>query len=123
MTVSAPRWHVDVLADDRLDEAAAVYRGEPVRFARLPDDWQAFLDSGACMDRPSQIYGVWDHDGFYDLETDPHERHNLINVPSYQQQIARMKTQLFDELDASGGLNVPVRRPAGERLDQRKLTR
>jgi len=31
-----------------------------------------------------------------------------------------MKQQLFDELEASGGLNIPVRLPKGERLDQRK---
>jgi N-acetylglucosamine-6-sulfatase len=68
-------------------------------------------------------HGVWDHDGFYDLQTDPHERHNLVNVPAYREQIERMKKQLFDELEASGGLNVPVRRPAGERLDQRKNKR
>ncbi len=65
-------------------------------------------------------YGVWDRDGFYDLQTDPHERHNLIAVPAFQQQIEAMKKQLFDELEASGGLDLPVRRPAGERLDQRK---
>ncbi len=65
-------------------------------------------------------HGVWDYDGFYDLQTDPHERHNLIKVPSYQEQIEAMKKQLFDELEASGGLNIPVLRPAGERLDQRK---
>jgi N-acetylglucosamine-6-sulfatase len=65
-------------------------------------------------------YGVWDYDGFYDLQTDAHERHNLIEVPAYQEQIEAMKKQLFDELEASGGLDIPVRRPAGERLDQRK---
>lgn len=64
--------------------------------------------------------GVWDYDGFYDLQIDPHERHNLINVPAYSEQIAAMKKQLFDELEASGGLEIPVRRPLGERLDQRK---
>jgi len=68
-------------------------------------------------------HGVWDHDGFYDLQTDPHERHNLINVPAYEEQIAAMKKQLFDEFEASGGLDIPVRRPQGERLDQRKLRR
>ncbi len=65
-------------------------------------------------------HGVWDHDGFYDLKTDPLERHNLINVPVYQDQIEALKTQLFDELEAGGGLSIPVRRPIGERLDQRK---
>ena len=68
-------------------------------------------------------YGVWDYDGFYDLQTDPHERHNLINVPAYQKQIETMRKQLFDELETSGGLDIPVVRPAGERLDQRKNTR
>jgi len=68
-------------------------------------------------------HGVWDHDGFYDLQTDPHERHNLINVPAYQEQIEMMKKHLFDELEAGGGLGIPARRPLGERLDQRKNKR
>ncbi|MHC4628100.1 MAG: sulfatase family protein [Planctomycetota bacterium] len=68
-------------------------------------------------------HGVWDHDGFYDLETDPHERHNLINVPAYSEKIETMKKQLFGELEASGALDIPVRRPLGERLDQRKNRR
>lgn len=68
-------------------------------------------------------YGVWDCDGFYDLQTDPHERHNLIAVPAYREQVEAMRKQLFDELQASGGLALPARPPAGERLDQRKLKR
>jgi len=76
-------------------------------------------------DRYKYIYyhGLWDDDGFYDLETDPLERHNLIHVPACRERIEAMKRQLFDELEASGGLVVPIRRPAGERLDQRKLRR
>ncbi len=74
-------------------------------------------------DRYKYVYhhGVWDIDAFYDLETDPIERHNLIQVPAYQAQIKSLRDQLFAELDASGALEVPYRRPAGERLDQRKL--
>jgi N-acetylglucosamine-6-sulfatase len=68
-------------------------------------------------------HGVWDHNGLYDLETDPHERHNLINVPSFRETAESLKKQLFDELEASDGLNLPIRRPEGERLDQRKLRR
>ncbi|MFO7904055.1 MAG: sulfatase family protein [Planctomycetota bacterium] len=68
-------------------------------------------------------HGHWDHNGLYDLETDPHERHNLINVPYFQNLAQSLQKQLFDELEASGGLTIPVRRPAGERLDQRKLRR
>ncbi len=68
-------------------------------------------------------HGVWDHDGFYDLKTDPLERHNLINIPGYREKIDVMKKRLFDELEDSGGLTIPVRRPRGERLDQRKNKR
>ncbi len=76
-------------------------------------------------DRYKFIYyhGIWDHNGFYDLKTDPLERHNLINIPGYQQQITKMQQQLFSELEASGGLTIPVRPPKGDRLDQRKLRR
>jgi hypothetical protein len=34
-----------------------------------------------------------------------------------------MRTQLFDELEHSGGLDLRVQRPLGERLDQRKNKR
>jgi N-acetylglucosamine-6-sulfatase len=66
-------------------------------------------------------HGVWDKNAFYDLATDPHEQHNLVRVPAFQSQIADLQKQLFDELDARGGLNIPVRSPVGERLDDRKL--
>jgi N-acetylglucosamine-6-sulfatase len=76
-------------------------------------------------DRYKYIYhhGVWDADGLYDLATDPVERHNLIRAPGEQDRAEKLKQQLFDELEASGGLQLPLRRPAGERLDQRKLRR
>ncbi len=68
-------------------------------------------------------HGVWDRNGFYDLQTDPVERHNLIKVPAYQERIAEMQKQLFDELEASGGMQVPLRRPAGVQFYDRKLRR
>lgn len=68
-------------------------------------------------------YGLWDKNGFYDLESDPHERHNLIDVPAFAGQISKLETQLFDELEASGALEIPVRRPKGEPLHDRKLRR
>lgn len=76
-------------------------------------------------DRYKYVYyhGTWDLDGFYDLHTDPIERHNLITVPAYQERIVDLQKQLFDELERSGGMSMPLRRPAGDRLDQRKLKR
>lgn len=76
-------------------------------------------------DRYKYIYyhGLWDRNGFYDLETDPHERTNLIDIPSFAGQIESMRTQLFEELDASGGLVLPVRPPKGIQFYDRKLQR
>ena len=74
-------------------------------------------------DRYKYVYhhGVWDMDSFHDLVNDPAERHNLIQVPSYQEKIRELRTALFAEMEARGGLNTPIRAPVGERLDQRKL--
>jgi len=66
-------------------------------------------------------HGTWDADSFHDLESDPLERYNLIHLPAYQKNITELRETLFRELEESGGLNVPVRLPHGERLDQRKL--
>jgi len=74
-------------------------------------------------DRYKYVYhhGIWDVDAFFDLATDPIERHNLIRVPAYQAQIGSLRTQLFREMELSGGLKSWILPPAGERLDQRKL--
>ena len=76
-------------------------------------------------DRYKYVYyqGVWDRNGFYDLQTDPHERHNLIKVPAYQERIGELRDQLFDELEASGGLVMRIRPPKGVQFYDRKLWR
>lgn len=76
-------------------------------------------------DRWKYIYyhGVWDINGLYDLQTDPHERHNLIKVPAFQEKAAQLKKQLFDEIAESGGLTMPLRPPAGDPYHDRKLKR
>lgn len=75
-------------------------------------------------DRWKYIYhhGIWDRGGLYDLETDPLEQHNLIDVPAFQERVRALRTQLFDELEKSGGLQVPILPPEGEPLHDRKLS-
>jgi len=68
-------------------------------------------------------HGVWDRNGYYDLQTDPRERHNLIRVPAFQEEIQAMRDQLFDELEASGGLQMPIQPPKGDQFYDRKLRR
>lgn len=57
-------------------------------------------------------HGVWDVNELYDLQTDPAEQFNLINVPSYQQEVDRMRQRLFQRLAESGGMQIPLK-PAG----------
>ena len=66
-------------------------------------------------------HGTWDIDSFHDLKNDPIERHNLIDVPDHQERIAELRAKLFKAFEESGGLNLPLRPPAGDRLDQRKI--
>jgi N-acetylglucosamine-6-sulfatase len=72
-------------------------------------------------DKYVYYHGAWDIDSYHDLTTDPIERHNLIQVPGYQERIDELREQLFQELAERDALNIPVRVPRGERLDQRKL--
>ena len=72
-------------------------------------------------DRFKYIYyhGIWDVNELYDLETDPLERHNLITVPAYQDTVNAMRTRLFDRLEETDGMRIPLRRgswQAAERL-------
>jgi len=41
----------------------------------------------------------------------------------FMDQVEAMRKQLFDKLEMSGGLDLQVQRPLGERLDQRKNRR
>ena len=55
-------------------------------------------------------HGVWDLSELYDLATDSLERTNLINVPAYADTVRAMRTRLFDHLERTGGMQVPIRR-------------
>ena len=85
------------------------------------------LSSPTCLairtNRYKYIYyhGIWDRNGFYDLENDPHERHNLIQIPQYKKKIENLRNQLFNELEISNGLNMPIRPPKGDQFYDRKI--
>ena len=73
-------------------------------------------------DRYKFIYypGVWDLQELYDLETDPQERHNLIDVPEHRNRIAEMRGRLWDLLESADAMSVPLRR-GDFSADERKL--
>jgi N-acetylglucosamine-6-sulfatase len=55
-------------------------------------------------------HGLWDISELYDLRSDPDERFNLIFTPAYDDTVRAMRNRLFDQLEASDGMRVPVRR-------------
>ncbi len=65
-------------------------------------------------------HGVWDADELYDLGADPLERHNLIGDPAHRQRADALKGRLWDLLEQTGGMSIPLRRAGPWRADQRK---
>jgi arylsulfatase A-like enzyme len=55
-------------------------------------------------------HGIWDVNELYDLRTDSLEQHNLVTVPAYQDTVRAMRARLFDRLEATNGMQVPLRR-------------
>jgi arylsulfatase A-like enzyme len=64
-------------------------------------------------------HGIWDTNELYDLVADPLERYNLIHAPMMQDTVRAMRTRLFDRLEASDGMRVPVRRGDWQAAERR----
>jgi len=64
-------------------------------------------------------YGIWDTDELYDLQEDPHELRNLINSQDHQKIIAGLKQSLFSELQAKGGMYIPLFPDSGPQMNHR----
>jgi N-acetylglucosamine-6-sulfatase len=58
-------------------------------------------------------YGIWDCDELYDLQEDPLETNNLIYSEKHKQTIKDMNKQLFDLLEGTGGMYIPLYRDQG----------
>ena len=55
-----------------------------------------------------QYHGIWDTDEFYDLETDPQETRNLIDEPQHRERVSRIRAELHEQLERTGGLAIPL---------------
>jgi hypothetical protein len=53
--------------------------------------------------------GLWDVSEFYDLSTDPEEKKNLYRHPAWQNEIGRMRKELWQWLFETGGLQIPLK--------------
>ena len=55
-----------------------------------------------------RYYGLWDTDELYDLQTDPLETRNLIRDPAQRDTAQRLNAELFQTLEDTGGLYIPL---------------
>jgi N-acetylglucosamine-6-sulfatase len=55
-----------------------------------------------------RYHGIWDIDELYDLQQDPLESNNLIFSPEHQQTITQMRKRLFEILEQTGGMQMPL---------------
>ena len=57
-----------------------------------------------------RYYGIWDTNELYDLENDPNETTNLINKPEYAETAKKMAGELYDWLEQTKGMQIPLKR-------------
>jgi len=70
-------------------------------------------------DRYKYIYynGIWDINELYDLRADPFEMNNLVRDTTYRKTGTEMRSELFNWLQQTGGLQIPLKKASGIRFD------
>ncbi len=58
--------------------------------------------------------GVWDTDELYDIQADTRETRNLIASPQHRALAQKFNKLLFDSLESTGGMYIPLFRDRGE---------
>lgn len=57
-----------------------------------------------------RYHGIWDTNEFYDLIKDPEEKNNLIASPIHQDTIKKLAHEIYDWLEGSNGMKIPLKR-------------
>jgi arylsulfatase A-like enzyme len=76
---------------------------------------------GVRTDRYKYIHyhGIWDIDELYDLKNDPEEMNNLIDSPEHQKLVKQLNDRMFEWLEKTDGMLIPLRRDTGGRAVER----
>jgi N-acetylglucosamine-6-sulfatase len=76
---------------------------------------------GVRTDRYKYIHyhGIWDIDELYDLKEDPTEMNNLVDSPEHQKLIKQLNNRMFDWLEKTDGMLIPLRRDSGGQQNKR----
>jgi N-acetylglucosamine-6-sulfatase len=66
-----------------------------------------------------RYHGIYDLDELYDIQSDPGEMNNLINDPAHAKTVQTMNARLFEILEKTGGLNMPLYPDRGRQFNLR----
>ena len=74
---------------------------------------------GVRTDKYKYIYnhGVWDINELYDIQNDPQEMNNLIRNPKYEKIAAELKLDMWNWLESTDGLQIPLKSVPYKRID------
>ena len=59
-----------------------------------------------CVQQFKYVYNGFDFDELYDLESDPHEMHNLAPDPAYADLLREMARRMWQRTRETGDFNV-----------------
>jgi N-acetylglucosamine-6-sulfatase len=55
-----------------------------------------------------RYHGIWDLNELYDIREDPYETNNLINDPKHANTVKEMNARLFEILEKTDGMSMPL---------------
>lgn len=67
-----------------------------------------------------RYHGIWDVDELYDLQEDPFETRNLIASPEHREIVASMNARLFEILEETDGMSIPLSADKGRKNNLRR---
>ena len=68
-----------------------------------------------------RYHGLWDTNEFYDIQNDPNEMNNLIDSSEHQDIIEELVSSLYDWLEETGGMQIPLKRTMAPKIDHRNI--
>ncbi len=68
-------------------------------------------------------HGIWDIDELYDLREDPLEANNLVFAPEHQKTLREMNKRLFEIMESTGGMQIPLYPDSGAQMNLRNPDR
>jgi arylsulfatase A-like enzyme len=67
-----------------------------------------------------RYHGIWDRNELYDLRNDPYEMFNLIADPTKQEIAKSMSEAIYDWLEETNGMQIPLKRTVKYRFGDYK---